>query len=280
MNHVMVNYNNDGVMPNLLRRQYFLKEIGIQYWAVKDYIQSSAVSSHNSGDIMVLDDNWEKIFFLSLQQNDRNPNLGQLIFDAKKPEDYFDVDNVQSDVDIPNDDNETFEPNEQVLKSNGLIIKSVVDKKIIQQLLPELLVGVEIVLPAFKLASIRYRDWIILVDIKKMDTAQLNVWQSLSERLNKKAEVDNSIFLYQKLTYPFSKEWSSVEGEEQLALSGFFWRLCYYENTMPNKLAILTDMETIGFDERFMVKRQATPTLLEMVQNANNKKAFWAMLHN
>lgn len=271
-----ISKNNYQIEPTLLRRHHFLTIIGTQRWVMTNRLKSDTLTN-NSGKIVQLGDDWQQVFLRALEQN--NLNLNQpMVSDLKLTNTFGNKTNIDDNSD--NIGNDTINHLATLIEKSDVdthIHTPVIEKKVICQLLPELLVGIEIIVPAFDLSAIRYQNWLIVVDNKKMDTMQLSIWQSLSEKLAEKAGQDNQLWIKNSLKYPFNADWKTTEGEEQLVLSGFLWRLL--DKKPPQKMAILTDMDTVIFGQGFAINKQITPTLLDMATNPAQKKVFWQMLH-
>lgn len=139
--------------------------------------------------------------------------------------------------------------------------------------LPLFFQGIHIGVGDISLSAVRFGEWLILVDNDAMDSSQAFIWQSLLQALQKSWQNNtHQPFLYLELV----DDWAMPQ-EREWVLAGFFWRLL--GNQYPNKLALLTGETVIQFDDEFVAKKQHTPTLMDMEQNAEYKKVFWQLLH-
>lgn len=139
--------------------------------------------------------------------------------------------------------------------------------------LPLFFKGIHIGVGNIALSAMRFGEWLILVDNDAMEGGQMAIWQSLLQALQKSWQNNtNQPFLYLE----WADDWAMPQ-EREWALAGFFWRLL--GNQYPSKLALLTGETTIQFDDEFVVRKQHTPTLMDMEKNAEYKKVFWQLLH-
>lgn len=259
------------IINQSLRNRYFLDKMGINCWAVSD--KHCHNNKNLTNQIITLDDGWQAMILSfkksdSLTISDFQNSITQDVPDNKidKAADNPIIDptllTALADAHLDDINNDDIAPHQ----------------KNILPILPELLVGVAMTMPNFDMVGVRYQDWLILADNKKMDTVQLSIWQSLTEKLAIKARQENYTFIKSTLFFPFNADWVLEAGEQELAVSAFLWRL--FGNKQPTKMAVLTELTMLSFDDDFAIKQQKTPTLLEMVMDAEHKKVLWRLLHS
>lgn len=254
----------------MLNRQsikvHILNKIGICRWTTNAHTKTMC---HRHivliDDLKVLTQNQSLPMIDNFPQKNQWANNEQkIIGDELEYSHYFMPQVINTELMIGDDDLKNTISQKQDEKNNVLSFAPT---------LPLFFKGIHIGVGNIALSAMRFGEWLILVDNDAMEGGQMAIWQSLLQALQKSWQNNtNQPFLYLE----WADDWAMPQ-EREWALAGFFWRLL--GNQYPSKLALLTGETTIQFDDEFVVRKQHTPTLMDMEQNAEYKKVFWQLLH-
>lgn len=141
--------------------------------------------------------------------------------------------------------------------------------------LPELFIGVNVLIEQFNLSGIAYQDWVILADNAFMDANQKSIWHSLVDKLTTKGALSLQVH-YPLVVNEYREYENFLQGTHSLL--GFLLRLC--ANKPQPKLVLLTPLSD-GIELGCLnTYRHTTPTLAQMAEFAEHKKTFWQLLHD
>lgn len=241
-----------------LRNRYFLNKMGINVWAVSDKNNNANLKS--SGIVMDMPNDWKDLMIF---QKDHQINTNNHTDTINK---FLSKDINKFNDSIDTDSNKEVQENSDIEQCLDIEIE-----------LPKIITGVLLSASSIHLEAIRYGDWLLLSDNKKMNGEQYGIWQSLQNALQKNSNTNNIAFTNLAIQYQANKmAW--IDNELLWVLSGFFWHL--FQDNYPKRLALLTEINGIIFNDDFVLKKQVTPTLIDMANNAQYKKRFWELLQS
>lgn len=126
----------------------------------------------------------------------------------------------------------------------------------------------------YQLQGVRYRDWLVVVDMTHLDTNAQSLWFSLSQALTNHAQTHGLAWRVHEVAYPFVED-DYAEHQNftpaQDVFLGFMIGLALPNALSAFRVAFLTPLPD-GID--YLVSHDL-PSIDDMIKNANHKRALW-----
>lgn len=133
----------------------------------------------------------------------------------------------------------------------------------------------------FHLQAIIYRDWLILIDADGLDSADRELWLSLTKAIKNEAKRTQAAFFTDALNYPLFPDDPDANclSVASTSVMGFVFG-CMRRAPDLSHIAILNKLpDYLNLSEMHQITVHKNHQISQMLIDREQKKQFWQMLH-